>query len=100
LLPRIVVTVNVASHAGAAQEIHVVRAGQQSYIVDLWYAWREEVQRSCEQILPIAAYKRIVKSAIDLIQVEVVRSCACCLMAVVMTALMDGFDELVDFFGR
>ena len=92
--------VNIASHAGAAQQIHVVRANQQSDVVDLRYAWCEELQRSRDPILVIALSKRIVKSAIDLIQVEVVRSGAGSLMAFVVTALVDRFHEPVDFFGR
>jgi hypothetical protein len=100
LFAAIVVAVDISSHARAAQEIHVVRAGEQSDVVDLRYAWHEQLQRSCDQILVIALSKCVVKSAIDLIKVEVVRSGAGCLLALVVTALMNRFDERVDFFGR
>jgi hypothetical protein len=42
----VVAAVNVAADACALQQVHVIRTGQQTHIVDLWYAWSKELDRT------------------------------------------------------
>src|SRR5206468_1204616 len=73
---------------------------QKPDIVDLRDAWSKELKGACDQVLVIAAAQSFVKGAIDLIEVKIVGGCSGGLPARAPAPLMNGFQEMADFFRR
>ena len=89
--------VNVAADLRAGQELHVVRARQQTHVINLRNTRDEELDGAGNQILVSTAAQGIVESAVHLIKIKVVRRRACSLSALVVAARVDRFYKLVDF---
>ena len=86
-------TIDVAPLPRPPQKFHVIRAGQQSHVVDLRYARREELQRTGNPVFPVATAKRVIESAIDLRYVQIVRRLAAGLAAFAIASLMNRFNN-------
>jgi len=95
---REIVTIDVPTDARSREKFHIVRASEQAHVIDLRDAWYEELDCTGDQVLISTASEGIVESAIDLIEVEVVRSCARGSPALPLTAGMNRFDKLIDLF--
>src|ERR1017187_1115633 len=93
---REIVTIDVSTDARACEEIHIVGASEQADVIDLRDAWYKELDCAGDQVLISTASESIVESAVDLIEVEVVRSCAGGSPALSLTAGMNSFNKLID----
>ena len=94
---RVVVTIDVAPLPRPPQKFHVIGAGQQSHVVDLRYARREELQRTGNPVFPVATAERVIESAIDLRYVQIVRRLAAGSAAFTIASLMNRFNDARDF---
>ena len=97
---RVVVAIDVAADAGAAQQVEIVRSRQQTGVIDLRHAGREELKGARNQIFVVACAEGIVKSAIDLVQIEIAGRGAGGLAARALAAFVNRFHEGIDLFGR
>ena len=93
---REIVAIDVPTDARSCEEFHIVNAGEQAHVIDLGNAWYEELKCAGDQVLIFTASEGIVESAVDLIEVEIVRSCAGSSPALSLTARMNRFDKLFD----
>jgi hypothetical protein len=94
---REIVAIDVPTDARLCEEFHIVSAREQAHVIDLRDAWYEELDCAGDQVLISTASEGIVESAVDLIEVEIVRSCASSSPALSLTAGMNGFDKLFNF---
>jgi hypothetical protein len=67
---RIIVAVDVAPNAGAAQEIRVIVACEQPDVVDLRDSWKAALNRARDQVLGIVTAERVVEVSSDAVPVE------------------------------
>jgi hypothetical protein len=89
-----IVAIDVPADARSCEEFHIVNASEQADVIDLRDAWYEELHCSGDQVLISTASEGIVESAVDLIKVEIVGSCAGSSPTLTPTAGMNGFDKL------
>ena len=99
LVARVVVAVDVPPNAGAAEQLHVVTACEQTDVVDLWHAGREKLNRAREQIVAVDSRERVVEGAVDLVQIQVRCGSAGRKPARTVRRSVDGLDEPVKLVG-
>src|SRR5690242_14640409 len=93
---REIVTIDVPADARSCEKFHIVRASEQAHVIDLRDAWYKELDCAGDQVLISTASEGIVESTIDLIEVEVIRSCTRGSPTLFLTAGMNCFDKLID----
>ena len=92
----VIVPVNVPTNPGPGQEFHIVAAAQKPDIVNLRDSRRKELEGAGDQILGFPTAQRIQKSAVHLIQIQVVGRRSGCLPALAPASLMNYLDQVVD----
>src|SRR5579862_1795138 len=93
---REIVTIDVPADTRSSEEFHIVGTSEQARVIHLGDTGYEELDCASDQVLISAPSEGIVESAVDLIEVEIVRGCAASSPALSPTAGMNGFDKSFD----
>ena len=88
--------VDVAAVVGAAQQFHVVAAGERAHVVDLRHARQEELHGAGGQVVLVVAAEGRVVRGVDLVEVEVGRGGTGGGLGFAVGVGMDGVDQVVD----
>jgi hypothetical protein len=62
-----IMTIDVASYSGPAQEVHVVRLAQKANVIYLWNPRREKLKSTGNQVIGFLAAQSIQESAVYLV---------------------------------
>ena len=96
----VVVAIDVTAHTGRSEQFHVVRAGEETDVVDLGGPRQEELDRPRREVALVVASECVVEGAVDLVEIEVRGGGAGGGPAGAAGVLVDGLDQVVDLLGR
>src|SRR6185369_7706672 len=87
LIGLVMVPIDVAPDASAAEQLQVVAACEQTDVVDLRDSRHEALNRSRDEVLDVLAAERIVERAVDLRRIDIARRTTACAPALAAAAL-------------
>src|SRR5690348_9784377 len=93
---RVEMPVDVAPDPRFCQQLHVIVAGEQADVIHLGNPRQKELDRTSEQIAEVIATHRIVKGAVDLVQIQIRGGCTRCETTLSAAVQVDLLDELLE----